>query len=305
MFKVLITDPIAPEGVEILREAGFQVDEKPDWKGEKLIENIRGYHALIVRSATKVTADVIKAADELRVIGRAGVGLDNIDLNAAKERGIKVLNTPGATAISVAELALGFLLSCARWIPQADRSIRSGKWEKKQFKGIELYGKTLGIIGIGRIGSELAKRAHALGMVVLAYDPFVKWHDIAKLVDLDELLSKSDFISLHLPLTEETRHLISTREFELMKEGAVLVNAARGGVVDEDALYKALKSGKLRCAALDVYENEPLPEDSPLRELDNIVMTPHIGAQTVEGQRRAGIEIATKIRDFLTGQGNA
>ncbi len=305
MFKVLITDPIAPEGVKLLRESGFSVDEQPEWKGGKLIENIKGYHAIIVRSATKVTAEVIEAADELKVIGRAGVGLDNIDLEAAKKHGIKVFNTPGATAISVAELALGFMLSCARWIPRADRSIRNGKWEKKKFKGIELYGKTLGIVGIGRIGTELAKRASALGMSVIAYDPFVKWHDIAKLVELDELLKEADFISLHLPLTEETRHLISAREFELMKDGAVLINAARGGIVDEAALVEALKSGKLRCASLDVYEHEPLPEDSPLRELDNIVMTPHIGAQTVEGQRRAGIEIATKIRDYLLNPQNA
>ncbi len=300
MFKVLITDPIAPEGVEILKEAGFQVDERPEWKGEKLIENIKGYHALIVRSATKVTAEVIAAADTLKVIGRAGVGLDNIDLKAAKEHGIEVFNTPGATAISVAELALGFILSCARWIPIADRSIRAGKWEKKRFKGIEVYGKTLGILGIGRIGTELAKRASALGMEVIAYDPFVEKHEIAQMVSFDDVLARVDFISLHLPLTEDTYHMISDKEFEKVKDGAVLINAARGGVVDEDALVNALKSGKLRCAALDVYEHEPPPEDSPLREIENLVLTPHIGAQTIEGQRRSGVEIATKIRDFLT-----
>ena len=302
-FKVLITDPIAKEGVNLLRDAGFQVDERPDLKGEKLVAEIHEYDALIVRSATKVTREVIEAASRLKVIGRAGVGLDNIDLVAAKEHGIEVINTPGATAISVAELALGLMLACARRIPQADRSVHAGRWEKKLFKGIELYGKTLGIIGIGKIGTELARRAAALGMKVIAYDPFVKSHEIAEMVDFDELLSRADVISLHLPLTDETRNMLSENEFAKMKDGVILVNAARGGIVDEDALAKALESGKVRCAALDVYAQEPIDPDSPLLKFENIVLTPHIGAQTLEGQRRAGIEIAQKIRNFLIEKG--
>ena len=299
-MKVLITDPIAKEGVEILKREGFQVDEKPGIPKEELIATIPEYDAIIVRSATKVTREVIEAAKKLRVIGRAGVGLDNIDREAAKERGIKVLNTPEATSISVAELSLAMMFANARPLVEGTTSLKQGKWEKKRLKGFELYGKTLGIIGIGRIGKELAKRAKALGMRVLAYDPYVSSSDVAELTTLDNLLKESDFISIHTPLTDETRHLISREEFEKMKDGVVLINCARGGIVDEDALYEALKSGKVKSAGIDVYEKEP-PIGNRLLELENVVLTPHIGAQTSEGQKRAGIGIAELVRDTLKG----
>jgi len=300
-MKVLITDPIAKEGVEILKREGFQVDEKPGIPKEELIATIPEYDAIIVRSATKVTREVIEAAKKLKVIGRAGVGLDNIDREAAKERGIKVLNTPEATSISVAELSLAMMFANARPLVEGTTSLKQGKWEKKRLKGFELYGKTLGIIGIGRIGKELAKRAKALGMRVLAYDPYVSSSDVAELTTLDNLLKESDFISIHTPLTDETRHLISREEFEKMKDGVVLINCARGGIVDEDALYEALKSGKVKSAGIDVYEKEP-PIGNRLLELENVVLTPHIGAQTSEGQKRAGIGIAELVRDTLKGR---
>ena len=249
-----------------------------------------------------MTRQVIEHGVNLKAIGRAGIGLDNIDLEAAKEHNIKVLNTPGATSISVAELALGHMLALARHIPQATASLKAGKWEKKRFMGVELYGKTLGIIGIGRIGREVAKRALALGMDLLAYDPYVKEESVrdlgVKLLPLDDVLAHSDYITVHVPLTEETRHLLSTEEFAKMKDGVRIVNCARGGVVDEEALYEALVSGKVVGAALDVFEEEP-PKESKLLQLDNVIATPHIGASTVEGQRRAGVEIAEKMIEAL------
>ncbi len=297
-MKVLITDPIVEEGIELLRNGGAQVETAYGIKGKELKEKIRDFDALIVRSATKVTREIIEAADNLKVIGRAGVGLDNIDIEAAREKGIKVLNTPGATAISVAELTIGMMIACARWIVRGTVGIKNSLWEKKALKGTELYGKRAGIIGLGRIGTEVAKRLKALGMEVVFYDPYVKESDIAKSVSLDELLATSDFITLHLPLTDETYHMIGEREFEKMKDGVIIVNCARGGIIDEDALYHALKSGKVRAAGLDVFEVEPL-QKSKLIELENVVLTPHIGAQTMEGQKRAGIEIARKVLEAL------
>lgn len=297
-MKVLISDPIAKEGIEILRNSGFEVMEKTGMAPEELIKTIPDFDAIIVRSATKVTKEVIEAGKKLRVIGRAGVGLDNVDAEAAKAKGIKVVNTPAATSISVAELALGMMLSAARMIPQATASTKAGKWEKKRFHGFELFGKTLGIIGIGRIGTELAKRAKAMGMDVLAYDPLVKSSDYAKLVDFDTLLKESDFISLHIPKTKETTHILNKSAFEKMKTGVVIVNCARGGVVDEDALYDAIVSGKVKVACLDVYENEPAKEHK-LFSLEQVILTPHIGAQTEEGQQRAGVQIAELVRDAL------
>ncbi len=299
-MKVLISDPIAREGIEILKESGFEVVEKTGMAPEELIEAIPDFDAIIVRSATKVTTDVIEAGKKLKVIGRAGVGLDNVDAEAAKSKGIKVLNTPAATSISVAELSLGMMLSAARMIPQATISTKAGKWEKKRFHGFELFGKTLGIIGIGRIGTELAKRAKAMGMEVIAYDPFVSSSDYAKLVDFDTLLKDSDFISLHIPKTKETTHILNKSAFEKMKTGVVIVNCARGGVVDEDALYDALVSGKVKAACLDVYEVEPAKEHK-LFSLEQVILTPHIGAQTEEGQQRAGVQIAELVRDALKG----
>jgi D-3-phosphoglycerate dehydrogenase len=297
-LKVLISDPIAKEGIEILKNSGFEVVEKTGMSPEELIKTIPDFDAIIVRSATKVTKEVIEAGKKLKVIGRAGVGLDNVDAEAAKARGIKVVNTPAATSISVAELALGMMLSAARMIPQATISTKAGKWEKKKFHGIELYGKILGIVGIGRIGSELAKRAKALGMEVIAYDPYVQSSDYAKIVDFDTLLKNSDFISLHIPKTKETTHLLNKSAFDKMKDGVIIVNCARGGVVDEDALYDALVSGKVKVACLDVFEVEPAKEHK-LFSLEQVILTPHIGAQTEEGQQRAGLQIAELVRDAL------
>jgi len=297
-MKVLISDPIAKEGIEILKKSGIEIEEKPGLPPEELIKLIPEFDGIIVRSATKVTKDVIEAGKNLKVIGRAGVGLDNVDREAAKSKNIKVVNTPAATSISVAELALGMMFGAARRLPQATASTKAGKWEKKKFKGFELYGKTLGIIGIGRIGNELAKRAKAIGMNVLAFDPYVESSEQAQIVDFDKLLAESDYISLHIPKTPETTHILNKAAFDKMKEGVVIINCARGGVVDEDALYEAVNSGKVRIAAMDVYEAEPAKEHK-LFELEQVIVTPHIGAQTAEGQTRAGIQIAELVRDAL------
>jgi D-3-phosphoglycerate dehydrogenase len=297
-MKVLVSDPLAKEGIEILKQAGIDVEEKTGLSPDDLVKVIPDYDGIIVRSATKVTKDVIEAGKNLKVIGRAGVGLDNVDREAAKAKNIKVVNTPAATSISVAELALGMMFSAARRLPQADASTKAGKWEKKKFKGFELYGKTLGIIGIGRIGTELAKRARALGMNVLAYDPYVKASEYAQSVDFDKLLAESDYISLHIPKTAETTHILNKTAFDKIKEGAVVINCARGGVVDENALYDAISSGKVRIAAMDVYEAEPAKEHK-LFSLEQVIVTPHVGAQTAEGQTRAGIQIAELVRDAL------
>lgn len=297
-MKVIVTDPIAKEGIKLLQDAGLEVDERPGLPPEELIKIIPAYDAIIVRSATKVTAEVINAGTNLKVIGRAGVGLDNVDRKAAEARGIKVVNTPAATSVSVAELALGLMLACARSIPQATQSLREGKWEKKQFKGTELYGKTLGLIGSGRIGTELAKRAVAMGMTVLVLDPFIKECSYGTKCELSELLRRADYISLHVPKTPETTHMINRDTISQMKKGVVIINCARGGIVDEEALYEALLSGQVGAAALDVYETEPL-KDYKLFSLPNVIGTPHIGAQTKEGQERAGIQIAERVLEAL------
>jgi len=297
-MKVLVSDPIAEQGIEILKNAGFEVVQKTGLSPEELAKVIPDFDGIIIRSATKVTKEVIDAANNLKVIGRAGIGLDNVDRDAAKERGVKVVNTPTATSISVAELALGMMFSAARRIPQASVSTKSSKWEKKKFKGFELYGKKLGIIGIGRIGSEMAKRAKALGMEVIAYDPYVKTSDYANIVDLDTLLKESDYISLHIPKTSETEHILDKTAFDKMKKGVVIINCARGGVVDENALYDAINGEKVRIACIDVFESEPA-KDNKLFDLEQVIVTPHIGAQTKEGQTRAGTQVAELVRDAL------
>jgi D-3-phosphoglycerate dehydrogenase len=285
----------------MLQDAGIEVDERPGLPPADLIQAIPAYDAIIVRSATKVTADVINAGTNLKVVGRAGVGLDNVDKKAADARGVKVVNTPAATSVTVAELALGHMLACARSIPQATQSLREGKWEKKAFKGTELFGKTLGLIGSGRIGTELGKRAIAMGMDVLVYDPFIQKSPVGKLVELADMLKSADYISLHVPKTDKTLHIINKESIAQMKKGVVIVNCARGGVVDEEALYEALKSGQVGAAALDVFESEPI-KDFKLFSLPNVIGTPHVGAQTKEGQERAGIGIAEEVRKVLLGK---
>lgn len=304
MKKVLICDPVAKEAVAILKNAGLEVDEKTGLKEDDLVGCIGVYHAVIVRSATKITRRVIEAGGQLEVIARGGVGLDNIDIACAKERGIPVVNTPRASSISVAELAVGMMFAVARKIPAADASIKAGKWEKKKFTGTELYGKKLGVIGIGRIGQEVAVRALGLGMKVTTYDPIsccapVLQAPLMDTCDLDSLLRESDIITLHIPKTKNTTHMLSAKQFEMMKTGVIIINCARGGVVDEKALYAALKSGKVLGAALDVFETEPPAPDNPLFALENVVVTPHIGASTKEGQFRVGTEIAALVVEKL------
>jgi len=300
-MKVIITDGISKVGVKMLVDAGIEVDDRPGLPPADLIQAIPAYDAIIVRGATKVTADVINAGKNLKVIGRAGVGLDNVDKKAADARGVKVVNTPAATSVTVAELALGLMLACARSIPQATQSLREGKWEKKAFKGTELFGKTLGLIGAGRIGSELGKRALAMGMNVLVVDPLIKECPYGKTCEFAELLKNADYISLHVPKTPETMHILNKESIAQMKKGVVIINCARGGVVDEEALYEALKSGQVGAAGLDVFESEPI-KDFKLFSLPNVIGTPHVGAQTKEGQERAGIGIAEEVRKVLLGK---
>ena len=297
-MKVLISDPLATEGVALLRKRGFDVVEKTGLPPDELVQTIVDFDAIVVRSATKVTREVIEAGKNLKVIGRAGVGLDNIDRTAAGEKGIEVLNTPGATSASVAELALAMMFACARPVVEGTASLKAEKWEKKKFKGTELAGKTLGIIGIGRIGGELARRARSIGMEILAFDPYVSDFELGELVDKDYLLGNADYISLHLPLTPETKYILDREDFGKMKGSAAIINCARGGVVNEEALFDSLSEGKIRKAAIDVYEVEPAVGNR-LFELDNVIATPHIGAQTAEGQTRAGVGIAEKVATAL------
>ncbi len=305
MVKVLVAAPLHKKAIDVLKNAGFDIvyEEYPD--EERLIELVRDVDAIIVRSKPKVTRRVIEAAPKLKVIGRAGVGLDNIDLEAAKERGIKVVNSPGASSRSVAELAVGLMFAVARKIAFADRKMREGVWAKKQCMGIELEGKTIGIIGFGRIGYEVAKITNALGMNVLLYDPYPKEERAkevgGKFVELEKLLRESDVVTLHVPLIDATYHLINEERLKLMKKSAILINAARGAVVDTEALVKALREGWIAGAGLDVFEEEPLPADHPLTKLDNVVLTPHIGASTEEAQMRAGVQVAEQIVEILKG----
>jgi D-3-phosphoglycerate dehydrogenase len=279
------------------------VIERSGLKGEALARAIEGMDAVVVRSSTTITRESLEFADRLRVIGRAGVGVDNIDLTAATERGIAVLNAPSGNTISAAELAFALLLAVARRVPAADRSMKAGQWDRKSFTGMELSGKTLGLIGAGRIGGEVARRARAFGMTVVAYDPFLNEERAQaigiELATLDDVLTRADVISLHTPLTEQTIGMIGDPQLARLRRGALVINAARGGVVDEAALQRALESGHLGGAALDVYSEEPLPADHPLRTLPNVVLTPHTGAATVEAQQNVAVEIAAAIRAAL------
>ena len=308
VVKVHINDPLDEKTMGKLHEdPRFELSVQ-HFEKEELIEKIKDVDVLIVRSATKVTREIIEAGCNLKMIIRAGVGLDNIDLKFAKERGIDVRNTPISSSISVAEMTIGLMLSASRWISRGDRTLKEGNWEKKELKGFELYGKTLGIIGFGNIGVEVAKRARCFEMKVLGFDIAMErfeGQEWAEYRDLDSLLGESDYISIHLPLDEKTYHMISFEEFEKMKDGVILVNTSRGGIVDEKALYENLKSGKLRAVALDVFEVEP-PFDELRRKIlamDNVVATPHIGASTVEAQRRIGSEVMKILHEFVENLG--
>ncbi len=292
--RVLISDPIFDEGIRLLEQKGFQVTKGWDLPKAELLNIIGEYDALIVRSATKVNADLISKAKKLRVIGRAGDGLDNVDQEAAMKQGIIVVNTPHIASTSVAELAIGYILSLARGIVESAVSLREGKWLKEESMGTEVSGKTLGIIGCGSIGREVKRLAQCLGMNVITVDVCVS----EEFVPLDKMLPNADFISIHVPLTPHTRHLISSKEFTKMKTGVMLVNCSRGGIVDEDALYDALVKGKVKAAALDVFEKEP-PNNNKLLKLKNVYATPHVGAQTWEAQLRTSEQIAKKVIDAL------
>ena len=301
-MKVLISDNISSKCVEILRNAGLEVDMKVGLKPEELKACIGDYHGLVIRSATKVTSDIISAAKNLRVIGRAGSGLDNVDKIAATKKGIVVMNTPGGNTITTAEHTIAHLVSLARLIPQATMSLKAGKWEKKKFMGVELYNKTLGILGIGNIGSQVAKRMQAFAMNVIAFDPFLS-EDKAKImgiekVDLKELFKRSDFITIHTPLTPETKYLINKKTIKIMKPGVRIINCARGGIINEKDLYDAIVEGKVAGAALDVFEKEP-PGNNPLLTLDNVIATPHLGASTKEAQENVAVAVAEQIVDYL------
>jgi D-3-phosphoglycerate dehydrogenase len=296
-MKILVSDGIDPIGEKVLREAGYEVDILK-FTPEELLQNIEKYDAIMVRSATKVTKEVIETGKNLKVIARGGVGVDNIDVPFAKEKGIPVLNTPGASSISVAELALAHMFAACRFLNLSNTEMRQGKWPKKEYsKGIELTGKTLGLLGFGNIGKEVAKRATGLMMDVIAYDPYVTSTDMnVKLVSKDELLEKSDFISLHMPFIKSEGPTLTSAEFARMKKGVVIVNCARGGVVSEKDLLEALNNGKVACAGVDVFENEPPTEaQTALINHPKVSVTPHIGASTDEAQIRVSEEIAHKV----------
>ena len=302
-LRVLVPESIAAGGIALLRDAGIEVDERAV-DAEQLLGIIGDYDGLIVRSQTKVTRDVIEAGERLKVVGRAGIGVDNVDVDAATRKGIVVVNTPQGNITSTAEHTVAMMLACVRQIPQAHASLIAGRWEKKRFEGHEVNGKTLGIVGLGRIGALVAQRCHAFGMNVIARDPYIAPQRAQRmgieLVELDELLERSDIITLHVVKTPETVHMIGETELDRCKKGAVIVNVSRGGVVDEDALARAIKAGTVGGAALDVFEEEPITS-SPLFELDSVVVTPHIAAQTSEAQDKAGVIAAEQVLLALRG----
>lgn len=303
-FRVLSTDKISSEGLgPLLSDDRLEVVREDDSSTDSFRAALGQAHALLVRSATKVTDDLLQSAPLLRVVGRAGVGVDNIDIPACTRRGVAVFNAPAGNTVSAAELAFAMIMASVRAVPEADRSVRAGEWARSRFKGAELQGKTLGLVGAGRIGGEVARRARAFRMRVVIYDPFLTPERVAELegtgMELDEVLREADVVTLHVPLTESTRGLLDRHRLSLMKPTAHLVNASRGGVVDEEALAEALREGRIGGAALDVFTQEPLPMDSPLRDAPNLILTPHLGASTVEAQERVAYEVSQAIRGAL------
>ncbi|MBN1323809.1 MAG: phosphoglycerate dehydrogenase [Methanotrichaceae archaeon] len=302
-MRILVSDPLAEDGVKRLQEAA-EVDVITNLSPAELIERIKDYDGLVIRSGTKVTAEVIDAANRLKVIGRAGVGVDNVDVDAATKKGIIVLNAPGGNTISAAEHTIAMMLSMARNIPQASASVRRGEWNRKKYTGVEVFNKTLGIVGLGRIGAEVAQRMKSFGMRILAYDPFITEDRAAelgiKLATLDKIYRESDFITVHTPLTPETKDLISGPEFDKMKPTVRLINCARGGIINEEALAEAVAHGKVAGAAIDVYTKEP-PTESPLLDQDRIVATPHLGASTAEAQINVALAVADQILAISQG----
>jgi D-3-phosphoglycerate dehydrogenase len=303
-MKVLISDVLAEVGVTILEEAGIEVDVNTGLAPEELKKIIGQYDGLVIRSATKVTSEIIASADNLKIVGRAGIGLDNVDIPEASKNGIVVMNAPDGNATTAAEHAIAMMMALTRNIPQATARLKEGGWDKKKFQGREVTGKTLGIIGIGRIGAIAADRAKGLRMKIMAFDPYMP-QDVAEkmgieLVSLDELCKRADYFTVHVPLTKETAKLVSDNEFKLMKSEAFFIDCARGGVVDEEALYRALKDGEIRGAALDVFESEPTSlEGTPLLSLPNFICTPHLGASTSEAQVNVAVTICEQMADYL------
>ncbi len=304
MPRVLIADKLEAAGVELLTAAGIEVDNRPGLKGDELKAALRAADAVICRSQPQLTADVLEEPGKLRAIARAGVGVDNIDVPAATRKGIVVMNTPGGNTVSAAEHTVALMMAIARQIPAADAKMKAGGWDRSKFVGTQLTGKTLGVVGLGRIGLEVARRATGLDMQVLGFDPFITSERAAELgikaaPNLDALLPQVDFLTLHIPLTPETKNLISTREFGMMRKTSRILNVARGGIIDEKALAEALTNGTIAGAAIDVFETEPTPADNPLRTAPNCIITPHLGASTVEAQENVAIEAAQLITDFL------
>ena len=303
-MKVLVSDKLGDAGVKLFeKEEGIDVDVKTGLSPDELKAVIGDYDALVVRSATKVTEEILEAAENLKVIGRAGIGVDNIDVEGATKRGIIVMNTPTGNVVTTAEHAIAMMMSLTRNIPQGTASMKAGRWDKKKLQGREIYNKTFGVIGFGKIGSIVANRARGLKMRVIVYDPVVTPEKIEKAgcesVSLNELYSQADYMSVHVPKSKKTLGLINKKAFDQMKEGAMLINCARGGIVDEDALYEALQSGKIAGAALDVFSEEPPPEDLPLLQMDNVIATPHLGASTAEAQTNVAVMVAKQIISFL------
>jgi len=305
MPRVLICDKLDAGGLELLKKSGIEVDNRQKLTGAALAEALHAADGAIVRSDTRITAELLETPGKLRAVVRAGVGVDNIDVPAATRKGVVVMNTPGGNTVSAAEHTIALMLSMARHIPAADAGMKAGKWDRGKYVGAQVAGKTLGVIGLGRIGREVARRAAGLDMKVCGYDPFMTPDRAAQLgiqavSSLDELLPKSDFLTLHVPMTEQTKGFIGEREINLLPRNARLLNVARGGIIDEQSLVEALKSGRVAGAAVDVFTQEPLPADSPLLKAPNIVLTPHLGASTVEAQEAVAVEAAQLLVDFLT-----